>query len=184
MTDLVGRYITFVPAGPENNAVIHAAVPSDDIYWTLIAVGPDDLQNNLGRQLVETLNHGSWHARAIAEEIDEGSGFWRACSGCQESVDGYVSERDYPHNRVFRCQPGGGCSECAGLGVIWDDVDYEAMARATIADDRLLETAKSILPVNLDLGNANIGDDVMVPIDVTMGELRALKAAIRTSEGL
>ena len=76
-----------------------------------------------------------YHARQIAEEIAEGSGFWKACSGCQESVDGYVSERDYPYNRVFQCQPGGGCSECGGLGVLWDNIDYDAMARDILADE-------------------------------------------------
>ncbi|MEN2749269.1 hypothetical protein [Sphingomonas sp. T9W2] len=60
-------------------------------------------------------------ARRIKELMDEGDGFWRACSGCQEGVDGYVSERDYPFDPVFRCQPGGGCSECGGIGVLWDD---------------------------------------------------------------
>lgn len=75
-----------------------------------------------------------FHARQIAEAMDEGDGFWKPCSGCQESVDGYVSEKDYPFNPVFRCQPGGGCSECGGLGVLWDDTDYDAMAKAMVAD--------------------------------------------------
>lgn len=57
----------------------------------------------------------------IKEWIDEGDGFWRACSGCQEGEDGYVSENDYPFDPMFRCQPGGGCSECGGIGVLWDD---------------------------------------------------------------
>lgn len=75
-----------------------------------------------------------YHARKIAEVMDEGDGFWKPCSGCQEGVDGYVSQTDYPFNRVFRCQPGGGCSECGGLGVLWDDTDYDAMATAMLAD--------------------------------------------------
>lgn len=74
-------------------------------------------------------------ARAVAETMDEGDGFWRACSGCQESVDGCVSFDDYPYSEVFRCQPGGGCGECGGLGVIWDDTDYEEMARYMLATD-------------------------------------------------
>ncbi|APR52017.1 hypothetical protein CA223_06670 [Sphingomonas koreensis] len=72
---------------------------------------------------------------SIAEALEEGHGFWRACSGCQESCDGVVSVQDYPYSEVFRCQPGGGCRECGGLGVIWDDTDYDAMARAMLADD-------------------------------------------------
>lgn len=77
----------------------------------------------------------SFHARQIAEEIEEGSGFWKACSGCQEGEDGHVSQKDYPYNPVFRCQPGGGCSECGGLGVLWDNTDYDAMARAILAEE-------------------------------------------------
>ena len=72
---------------------------------------------------------------SIAEALEEGHGFWRACSGCQESCDGVVSVQDYPYSEVFRCQPGGGCRECGGLGVIWDDTDYDAMARAMLADE-------------------------------------------------
>lgn len=60
-------------------------------------------------------------ARRIKELVDECDGFWTACSGCQEGVDGYVSERDYPFDPMFRCQPGGGCSECGGIGVLWDN---------------------------------------------------------------
>src|SRR5690349_6179102 len=50
----------------------------------------------------------------IAELIAEGDGFWRPCSGCQESSDGCVSVIDYPYSPVFQCQPGGGCGECGG----------------------------------------------------------------------
>lgn len=75
-----------------------------------------------------------YHAERIAEIMDEGDGFWRPCSGCQEGVDGYASQTDYPYSRVFRCQPGGGCSECGGLGVLWDDTDYDQMAKDMLAD--------------------------------------------------
>ncbi|NQE62905.1 hypothetical protein [Caulobacter sp. RHG1] len=74
-------------------------------------------------------------AERIAEVMDDGDGFWRACTGCQESIDGYVSTRDYPRSSVFRCQPGAGCRECGGLGVIWDNIDYGAMADAMLADE-------------------------------------------------
>ncbi|TFW14453.1 hypothetical protein EGY25_04475 [Brevundimonas intermedia] len=79
--------------------------------------------------------HGEqYHATQIAEVIDEGDGFWKPCSGCQEGEDGHVSAKDYPFNSIFRCQPGGGCSECGGLGVLWDDTDYDAMTKAIVAD--------------------------------------------------
>lgn len=65
----------------------------------------------------------------IGEVIAEGDGFWRACSGCQESVDGAVSQTDYPYDEMFRCHPGSGCGECGGIGVVWDNTDYAAIAR-------------------------------------------------------
>lgn len=70
----------------------------------------------------------------IKELVEDGDGFWRACSGCQEGDDGHVSETDYPFDSTFQCQPGGGCSECGGLGVIWDNADYDQMADAMLAD--------------------------------------------------
>jgi len=88
----------------------------------------------------------------IHEVIAEGDGFWMACSGCQESVDGYVSEKDYPYSKTFKCQPGGGCSECGGLGVLWDQTDYDEMAswmlddmKAQEVDERLRAGSAALL---------------------------------------
>lgn len=64
----------------------------------------------------------------------EGEGSWQACSGCQEGVDGQISQTDYPYSALFGCHPGGGCSSCGGLGVKWDDIDYADMAESIIAD--------------------------------------------------
>src|SRR5690606_36206872 len=74
-----------------------------------------------------------WIAR-VMEVREEGDGSWVPCSGCQESVDGYVSQKDYPYSEVFGCQPGGGCSECGGLGVLWDTTDWDEAARFMLAD--------------------------------------------------
>ncbi|CAN5534111.1 hypothetical protein BH09PSE4_BH09PSE4_22870 [soil metagenome] len=71
----------------------------------------------------------------IAEVLAGGDGFWRPCSGCQESSEGVVSTEDYPYSATFQCQPGGGCRECGGIGVLWDTTDYEAMARDMLAED-------------------------------------------------
>lgn len=64
----------------------------------------------------------------VAETLAEGGGFWRTCSGCYESEDGYPNGY-YPHSTVFNCTLGGGCTECGGIGAVWDDTDYEAMGR-------------------------------------------------------
>lgn len=76
-------------------------------------------------------------AAQIAHEISEGNGVWVACSGCQESGEGYVSTEHYPYSEVFRCQPGMGCRDCGGLGVVWDSTDYEEYARFMREQDAL-----------------------------------------------
>lgn len=90
-------------------------------------------------------------AERIHEVMAEGDGFWKPCSGCQESVDGCVSTKDYPYSATFKCQPGGGCSECGGLGVNWDDTDYEEMAQSMIADGALNDAA-ALAPVAAEGG--------------------------------
>lgn len=75
-------------------------------------------------------------ARVVQLREDEPeAGFWIACSGCQESDEGYLSERLWPHSKVFDVQPGSGCTECGGLGVLWDDTDYEAFGRFIAGED-------------------------------------------------
>lgn len=81
----------------------------------------------------------------VAEVVEEGDGFWQACSGCQEGADGYVPTTDYPYSHVFRCQPGGGCSECGGIGVIWDDTDYEDYAKFALELDKTERSAARLL---------------------------------------
>lgn len=48
----------------------------------------------------------------------------------------------------------------------------------------LHEAAKAMLPKNLALHNPNVGDDLVVPMDVTLGELRALSQALLAVEDL
>ncbi|EZP57461.1 hypothetical protein [Sphingomonas sp. RIT328] len=79
-------------------------------------------------------------AKHVAEVMAEDGGCWTACSGCQESDEGYVSEKYYPYSPIFRCQPGGGCSECGGIGVIWNDGAFlaswgDSLATPTDATD-------------------------------------------------
>lgn len=64
--------------------------------------------------------------RNVKAQLEEGGGIWRTCTGCHESEDGH-DVGHYPHSRTFGCKIGGGCHECGGLGVIWDDTDYAAM---------------------------------------------------------
>ncbi len=81
----------------------------------------------------------AYRAQRIKELVEDGAGFWRACSGCQEGVDGHVSAKDYPFDPTFRAQPGGGCSECGGIGVIWDNTDWSDFGE--FAREELARTA-------------------------------------------
>lgn len=63
--------------------------------------------------------------QGVAEAISNGDGFWRSCTGCHETNGGYDTG---PYSKTLKCHLGIGCSECGGIGAVWDDTDYDAMA--------------------------------------------------------
>ncbi|PTQ64866.1 hypothetical protein C8J45_102222 [Sphingomonas sp. PP-CE-3G-477] len=73
--------------------------------------------------------------RRVAEVVNEDGGCWTACSGCQESDEGYVSEKYYPYSPIFKCQPGGGCRECGGIGVLWQDGAFLVSYGLALSED-------------------------------------------------
>jgi len=44
---------------------------------------------------------------------------WRSCSGCLETSEGHLCG-DYPYSDLFKAHVGFGCSDCGGLGVVWE----------------------------------------------------------------
>lgn len=46
-------------------------------------------------------------------------GYWASCTGCTDSVDGYVDESLYPLHPKHGVPTGGGCEECKGRGVVF-----------------------------------------------------------------
>jgi hypothetical protein len=64
-----------------------------------------------------------------------------------------------------------------------DAREVEANARLIAAAPDLLAVACEMLPRNLCLTNPNIGDDTVIPLDVTMGDLRKIAAAISRARG-
>ena len=68
-------------------------------------------------------------AARVLRNIEPDDGFWRSCSGCHETIDGQETGW-HPYSPIFKCHLGAGCRECGGLGAVWDDTDYEDMARA------------------------------------------------------
>lgn len=153
----------------------------------------DELSEFIARARPETaLAHSNpWVARVYevrAEAEEEGVGAWVACTGCQESVDGHVSSRDYPYSAVFGCQPGGGCSECGGLGVKWDNTDWDEAARFMLDDtaeqDREERLANALEPFALlapDSGTegVNMGDPLSKWL--TIAQLVEAKSALDIS---
>lgn len=62
--------------------------------------------------------------QGVAETLAEGDGLWRSCTGCHELNEGHDTG---PYSKTLKCHLGGGCSECGGIGAIWDTTDYQAM---------------------------------------------------------
>jgi hypothetical protein len=62
-------------------------------------------------------------AEIVSECALDGIGFWHSCTGCHETVDGQETGH-YPYNPAFHCHLGSGCSECGGIGAVWDTCDY------------------------------------------------------------
>lgn len=54
---------------------------------------------------------------------------------------------------------------------------------AAAAAPELLAACRDMLPRNVCLTNSNVRDDVVVPLDATMGELRRIAAAIAKATG-
>lgn len=53
--------------------------------------------------------------------IEPDDGFWESCTGCHECNEGVPTGQ---WSALFGCYMGGGCSECGGIGVKWDNTDY------------------------------------------------------------
>jgi len=70
----------------------------------------------------------------IKEVMAECPGHWHSCTGCYEGEDGQNVHR-FPYSQVFQCIVGSGCSECGGIGAVWDNTDYAGMAKEMLAED-------------------------------------------------
>ncbi len=122
--------------------------------------------------------------RNVAEQLTEKSGFWRHCTGCLEMNEGHPVGH-YPYSEVFKCQIGSGCSECGGIGAVWDNTDYEKMAKAmepeaaVPVDAEREELAKwCLVPRDLEhalmewVGAISTDDPKQWKIDIAFGRLR------------
>lgn len=94
------------------------------------------LWENLGRLEpgVHELYAGPVELDGITEVVADGCGFWNSCSGCYETEDGHPVG-SYAYSAVMQCELGSGCSECGGLGAVWDNTDWDEVARQEGLDD-------------------------------------------------
>jgi hypothetical protein len=67
----------------------------------------------------------------VEDQIKRGNGAWRPCTGCYDTEDGHPTQR-YADSHYLQCALGNGCSECGGLGAVWEDFSgYEEVLSAT-----------------------------------------------------
>lgn len=96
--------------------------------------------------------------QGVAEEMAEGGGFWMPCSGCHETEDGHAVG-NYSYSHVFKCALGSGCSECGGIGAVWDNTDYEEMGRDWMREESEREAFAQAAPAPADEAIAEFGRD-------------------------
>ncbi|KVU65295.1 hypothetical protein WK72_18930 [Burkholderia ubonensis] len=83
----------------------------------------------------------------VRETLESGRGFWRTCSGCHESEDGHpVGE--YPYSEILQCDLGSGCTECGGIGAIWDNTDYDDLVAFLDRQEETDETSQVATSAN------------------------------------
>ncbi|TDV39576.1 hypothetical protein C7405_101695 [Paraburkholderia caballeronis] len=106
-----------------------AAVPTPTVADALVAPGIP----------VELLS--------VQETIESGDGFWRSCSGCHATNEGAETGL-YPYSSILKCYLGSGCSECGGIGAVWDNTDYGAMADAMLAAPAPTVADAAVAPID------------------------------------
>lgn len=66
---------------------------------------------------------------------------------------------------------------------VWSAEEHAANARLIAAAPDLLEALVGLMPKRIDLTNANVPDSMVIPCDITFGELRNAAAAITRATG-
>lgn len=75
-------------------------------------------------------------------------------------------------------------TETASISVHTDCPDErDRLLNMIAATPGLLAACKQFIPEGVAIGNGNVPDDLIIPLDVTMRELRKLEAAIAQAEG-
>lgn len=120
-------YLTEEQAQQIEEALV-ATLKNND-YWLEKCTGALDTI-----RAARTQEQGPVELIGVKEVIEEGGGFWHSCSGCYESNEG-APPKGATYSTIFQCYLGCGCDECGGLGAVWDNTDYEDMARFMAGQD-------------------------------------------------
>ncbi|MCR4146225.1 hypothetical protein [Alcaligenes faecalis] len=132
---------------------VMAGIPARDAEIEALRKEIETLRAAQAQQPVSGADRLPIELCGISEAIGNGGGFWRSCSGCHESNEGMATG---PFSETFKCHLGVGCSECGGIGAIWDTTDYDAMADFMAAKDQQnVENTETVVC----LCNASQGQD-------------------------
>jgi hypothetical protein len=63
----------------------------------------------------------------VSSVMQESGGWWKNCSGCYDTEDGHPT-MDYAFSKTLGCAVGIGCTECGGLGAVWEYYTEEELA--------------------------------------------------------
>jgi hypothetical protein len=94
----------------------------------------------------------------------------------RETEDGYYADMNIVRSDGL----------AVGVAVMNGNITREetaANARLIAAAPELLAALRLCIPTNVCLTNPNIRDDLIVPLDVQMGDLRKIAAAIAKAQG-
>ena len=131
----IQRIISIIDEASRERDRYEYGVPLDEewregLYLTIRAEWQAALQPRKGGE-----EDTAYMKEAITEQLNEGAGNWYSCSGCHEGGEYGGNAHNYPYSEIFKCNPGSGCGECGGIGVRWDDTDYDHMAREILAEE-------------------------------------------------
>ncbi|QBH21026.1 hypothetical protein EYC51_16860 [Alcaligenes faecalis] len=151
---------------------VMAGIPARDAEIEALRKEIETLRAAQAQQPVSGADRLPIELCGISEAIGDGGGFWRSCSGCHELNEGMATG---PFSETFKCHLGVGCSECGGIGAIWDTTDYDAMADFMAAEyqkrtentepvgqDQLRDAAQMIEPSG---NSGELPDAARVPLD-------------------
>jgi hypothetical protein len=121
--DGAGELLRMVATNIRSNLYSLPSIASDWVYKIDVAIAA------LRQPVPDAVRELPIELADVAHELADGSGSWTPCSGCYETSDGY-NVAGFPYSDVFRCNLGGGCRECGGIGAVWEEAASASLESA------------------------------------------------------